>query len=155
MISEVATLRVLDASLNRASEGLRVVEDYARFAMNDGFVSGLAKELRHDLAKISEAFPHGARLASRDTLGDVGTVITTDSEATRSSAWDVCVASQERLQQALRSLEEYSKVRLARGRGPLRANPLPRIHARQSARRSAPVVGGARGRPTVRAARRR
>ena len=30
-----STLRILDANFNRASEGLRVVEEFARFVLND------------------------------------------------------------------------------------------------------------------------
>ncbi|CAN0377572.1 unnamed protein product, partial [Ectocarpus sp. 4 AP-2014] len=32
-------LRLMDASLNRASEGARVIEDYARFVLDDAHLS--------------------------------------------------------------------------------------------------------------------
>lgn len=107
--SEAATLRVLDASLNRAAEGARVVEDFARFVLDDGGLARMAKELRHDLAAAAP-LSRDARLAARDAGGDVGAAITTDAEVRRSTAWDVCIAGQERLQQALRTLEEFSKT---------------------------------------------
>ncbi|QDT69587.1 Thiamine-phosphate synthase [Planctomycetes bacterium MalM25] len=102
--------RLIDASLNRASEGARVVEDYARFVLNDAHLSRLAKELRHELSTAGGAIPMDQRLAARDTPGDVGTVISTDSEAQRANAGEVCLASLGRLQEALRSLEEYGKT---------------------------------------------
>lgn len=107
---EVGVLRAIDASLNRASEGVRVVEDYARFVLDDRFLTQLAKELRHELAAVGTTIPLADRHTSRDTTADVGTTISTTAEATRADAWEVCVASQERLQQALRSLEEFAKT---------------------------------------------
>ena len=107
---EVGILRALDASINRASEGIRVVEDYARFVLDDRLLTQFAKELRHELAEIAATIPLADRHASRDTAADVGTTLSTSSEITRTDAWEVCIASQERLQQALRSLEEFCKT---------------------------------------------
>ena len=39
---KIATLRVLDAAANRAREGLRVVEDYVRFVLDDRHLTGFA-----------------------------------------------------------------------------------------------------------------
>ena len=50
--SHTASLRIIDASFNRAAEGLRVVEDYARFVQNNPYLSQLTKEARHDLANL-------------------------------------------------------------------------------------------------------
>ncbi|MFQ5735034.1 MAG: Clp protease N-terminal domain-containing protein, partial [Planctomycetaceae bacterium] len=47
---ENSTLRTLDAAANRAREGLRVVEDFTRFHLNDAFLTRLLKESRHELA---------------------------------------------------------------------------------------------------------
>jgi thiamine-phosphate pyrophosphorylase len=103
-------LRILDASLNRASEGLRVVEDYVRFVLDDAHLTALLKQLRHDLAAAGSALPLSARHAARDTPGDVGTAVSMTSERSRGDAWSVCIASFERLKQSLRSLEEYAKT---------------------------------------------
>lgn len=100
----------MDASLNRASEGARVVEDYARFVLNDAHLSRLAKDLRHGLAEAGSVLPTADRLAARDTPGDVGAAISTEAEGHRADAWAVCCASLGRLQEALRSLEEYGKT---------------------------------------------
>jgi thiamine-phosphate pyrophosphorylase len=103
-------VRLLDASLNRATEGARVVEDYARFVLDDAHLSRLAKELRHGVAAAGSVLPLADRLACRDTPGDVGTAISTASEGQRADAWAVCAASLGRLQEAIRSLEEYGKT---------------------------------------------
>jgi len=103
-------LRILDASLNRAGEGLRVVEDYVRFVLDDVHLTEQFKTLRHDLASAGAALPLPERHAARDTLEDVGTEVTTPSETRRTEAWDVCVASLERVKQSLRSMDEYSKL---------------------------------------------
>ncbi len=109
-MTDPAAIRILDAALNRAGEGLRVVEDYVRFVMDDAHLTELAKQLRHDLAQAAAELPLADRHAMRDTLADVGTAISTASEATRADAWAVCTASFERTKQSLRSLEEFGKT---------------------------------------------
>ena len=104
------TTRILDASANRAAEGLRVVEDYVRFVLDDLHLTQLMKQLRHDFTQACAALPHAERCAARDTQHDVGTKISTDAESQRTNAWEVCQASFERTKQSLRSLEEFSKV---------------------------------------------
>lgn len=102
--------RILDAAANRAGEGLRVIEEFARFGLNDSHLSRLLKEARHDLCSVLAALPERNRLAARDTLGDVGTSIGTASEYERGSPIDVVRASFKRVQEALRTLEEYGKL---------------------------------------------
>lgn len=104
-------LRILDANLNRASEGLRVAEEFARFALGDEFLSRTLKESRHELGKASQHLGgEKKRLAHRDTVGDVGTEIAVVSEMNRQTPSDVAHAALKRAQQALRSLEEYGKT---------------------------------------------
>ncbi len=102
--------RILDAAANRAREGLRVIEDFARFALNDAFLSQLTKDCRHDLAAALKELPQSELLASRDTPNDVGTRLSTMSEYHRSHPDDVLVAACKRCEEALRTLEEFSKV---------------------------------------------
>lgn len=104
------TIRIVDAAANRASEGLRVVEDFVRFALDDGHLTSLLKQLRHDLAAALAHIPLTERLALRETQQDVGTTISTPAEAQRLDSWDVCQASCERVKQSLRSLEEFGKA---------------------------------------------
>ena len=102
--------RILDAAANRAGEGLRVVEEFARFVLNDAHLSRLLKVCRHDLTAVLETIPEQSRLAARDTLGDVGTAIGTAAEYRRDTVTDVVRASFKRVQEALRTLEEYGKL---------------------------------------------
>jgi thiamine-phosphate pyrophosphorylase len=108
---EVSLFRILDAAGNRASEGLRVIEDYVRFALDDRQLTMQLKSLRHRLTQSLAAFATNDRLAARDTLADVGTMTKTESEFVRTNMAAVVTASFQRLQQALRTLEEFSKVK--------------------------------------------
>jgi thiamine-phosphate pyrophosphorylase len=102
--------RIIDANFNRAREALRVMEDYARFVLNDGGGSERIKTLRHELAGVIRRLPMSELLAARDTPGDVGTGISSETERTRSSAEEVFTAAAKRLPEALRTLEEYGKL---------------------------------------------
>ncbi|HJT33628.1 MAG TPA: thiamine phosphate synthase [Pirellulales bacterium] len=107
---EAATWRVLDAAANRAREGLRVAEDYARFVLNDRHLMSCLKELRHRLAAALRRLPADELLAARDTLADVGTTVSSDAESCRPDLASVVTANAKRLQEALRSLEEFGKM---------------------------------------------
>jgi thiamine-phosphate pyrophosphorylase len=109
-MTEPSVFRIVDAALNRAGEGLRVVEDYVRFVVDDPFLTGQLKQLRHDLATAAALLNVTDRHATRETLKDIGTDISTRSEMQRGSPWDVCAASLKRSEQSLRSLEEYGKL---------------------------------------------
>ena len=71
-------LRILDANFNRAREALRVIEDYARFVLDDQQVCASLKQLRHDLVEATSRFSSDAIL-HRDTPGDVGTTTKTSA----------------------------------------------------------------------------
>jgi thiamine-phosphate diphosphorylase len=102
--------RILDANLNRAREAMRVLEDFARFALDDAAMSRTLKQMRHDLAAAANVWPIAELLAARNTPGDVGTRITTDGEKRRESVADIVTAAAKRLTEALRVLEEYAKL---------------------------------------------
>src|SRR5262245_50166382 len=71
----VDVARILDASANRAREGLRVVEDYVRFVLDDPGLTRRLKEARHRLANALRGFDTDLLIGSRDTREDVGTHI--------------------------------------------------------------------------------
>jgi thiamine-phosphate pyrophosphorylase len=102
--------RILDANINRASEALRVAEEAARFALNRADLAEALKRLRHDLREALGRIDPEMLLAARDTEGDVGTKISTESERRRENVADVARAAFKRLTEALRVLEEYGKV---------------------------------------------
>ena len=102
--------RAVDANLNRARESLRVLDDYARFVRNDRGLTAAIKSLRHRLAQAEMLLPGGLLLSSRDAAGDVGTSVGAASEYARSGTLAVAVANLKRLQEALRSAEEFGKI---------------------------------------------
>lgn len=102
--------RIIDANLNRASEGLRVVEEYLRFGLGDAHLSERCKTLRHELAKSIDDSYRKTICVTRDAAGDVGQSIESDAEHIRDSVHSVVIANLKRVQQALRSIEEYSKL---------------------------------------------
>ncbi|EMI57489.1 thiamine phosphate synthase [Rhodopirellula sallentina] len=103
-------MRVLDANANRAAEGLRTLEETARFVLNAHALTSRLKTLRHDLATAIQLLPRMQLLRARDTAGDVGTNATTQSEHQRSNVRHIVSAGTGRTQQALRCLEEYGKI---------------------------------------------
>ena len=102
-------LRMLDANLNRAREALRLVEDYARFALDDGDLCERLKVIRHDLATAISGVAADAVLW-RDTPGDVGTTITTADERRRQDLGSAVVAAGKRFAEAARVVEELLKI---------------------------------------------
>jgi thiamine-phosphate pyrophosphorylase len=101
-----ALYRILDANLDRAREGLRVIEEWCRFALDDATLVEVCKALRQEIAHW-----HTSELrAARDTPDDVGTDLTHPDEATRSDVQQVLQANLCRIQEALRVLEEYGKL---------------------------------------------
>jgi len=102
--------RIIDANINRAREAVRVMEDYARFVLNDPASTETLKRYRHDLRECIQQLPADQLLAARNTPADVGTTISTTSERQRTDARHVFVAAAKRLPEALRTIEEYSKT---------------------------------------------
>ena len=104
------TLRILDVNLNRAREALRVIEDHARFALDDADAAARAKTLRHDLRRLRELLGPPELLAARAIESDVGRDAKTPAELDRASPADVLTAALARLAEAARSLGEYAKL---------------------------------------------
>ena len=104
------TLRTIDAAANRLREGLRVIEDYLRFTLDDAHLMGLLKTTRHQLADALKFIGQESLIASRDTLNDVGTSVSTASEFDRQSIEHLLQANLKRVQEATRTLEEFGKL---------------------------------------------
>jgi len=62
---------MIDANLNRSSEGLRVLEDVARFLLNDAGLSQQLRAIRHNLAEETKSLSTKL-LSQRDSEHDVG-----------------------------------------------------------------------------------
>jgi thiamine-phosphate pyrophosphorylase len=102
-------LRILDANANRAREALRVIEDFARFVLNDDELSARLKDLRHEFVAATKSWTAEAILY-RDTPGDVGTSHKTIAEMSRADVGEVVTAAGKRLGEALRAIEEFAKT---------------------------------------------
>ena len=107
LINSHALLRILDANLDRAREGIRTIEEWCRFGLNDEATTAQLKHLRQSVARWHSP---DIRLA-RDTPGDLGTALTHPQEASRSSLVEILQVNFARSQEALRVLEEYGKLR--------------------------------------------
>ena len=103
--------RILDANLNRSSEGLRVVEDLVRFVLEDERLSKELKELRHKIREeVKSLLPNYLELLkSRDSEKDVGKG-SSFIEEERQGFKQVLAANMRRTEESLRVLEEFAKV---------------------------------------------
>ena len=104
----ISVRRIIDANANRAREALRVLEDAARFMLDHADLTHRFKTTRHELTRAINDLPD--LLAARATTDDVGTGISTPSEAARGDLHVVLAAAGSRLGEALRSIEEYTKL---------------------------------------------
>ena len=87
-----------------------MVEDFVRFVLDDLHLTQHLKSLRHDLTVALGRFSLAHRLAARETQADVGTRVDTAAERRRGTSAEVLAANFARLQESLRSLEEYAKL---------------------------------------------
>ena len=101
-----ATYRILDANLDRAREGIRIIEEWCRFALDNPALAQTCKEMRQTLATWHTAEIHSAR----NTPDDCGTHFTHPQEERRDSTQQVLQINLARTQEALRVLEEYGKL---------------------------------------------
>ena len=110
MRNQIKYLRVIDANLNRAREGLRVIEDTARFVeCNDTAFKELRKA-RHGLDKITRKI-YPELLRQRDSRSDAGRVI---KEGKRKGMRSLLSANFRRVEESLRVLEEYGQDDISR-----------------------------------------
>jgi thiamine-phosphate pyrophosphorylase len=98
-------LRLTDANLNRAKEGLRVLEDVARFVLEDAALVEVARGMRHSLSKYYSQVEQQQQVAARDAAHDLGAGF---GVPTRKSLRHIILANAHRAEEALRVLEEFS-----------------------------------------------
>lgn len=106
ILAQPALCRILDANLDRSREGLRIIEEWCRFGLNSVELAKECKQLRQELASW-----HSVDLrTARDTPGDPGTDLTHPQEEERSSVESLLQVNFCRVEEALRVVEEYSKI---------------------------------------------
>lgn len=118
-----APARIIDANANRAREGVRTLEDLARFALDDAALAARCKRVRHAITSGVEALPlaPGALTGARDSAGDVGATLPDLGRASRSSLAGIASAASGRAGEALRVIEEMAGVLGAPGEAFARA----------------------------------
>ncbi len=97
------TFRLIDANLNRAREGLRVLEDAARFIHNAPDLSADLKSIRHSLSQVFQRFA-SELMRARDVQRDHQR--RDRRPRLEKTASGLAAANFKRVQEALRSLEE-------------------------------------------------
>lgn len=98
--------RILDANLDRAREGLRVIEDWCRFGWENAHWASQCKDMRQQLA----AWHSTTFVLARNTPDDIGTSLSHPQEMQRQDIVHLLRANCSRVAEALRSLEEFGKL---------------------------------------------
>ncbi len=111
-----SALRIVDANANRLREGLRVIEEVARFHLDHKRCAAALKAMRTRLTqglsrleKSCESPLHLALLTARDSTGDVGRGPVSGGRRRRTTT-DVLTANFKRVEEAARVLEEYAAL---------------------------------------------
>ena len=97
--------QLIDANLDRAREGLRVMEDWCRFGLNRSDFSIKIKEWRQQLGAHHHNIYRKARLTSEDPAKGVSHPL----QKQRSTPEEIFVANSSRVQEALRVIEEFTR----------------------------------------------
>lgn len=100
------TLRIIDANCNRIGEGLRFLEDVARFLVNDVDLTRQLKTIRHKLVKGLGKFSVSL-LSERNPKLDVGLSIEPPDQ--KQDLLSLIMANARRVEEALRVVEELAK----------------------------------------------
>lgn len=98
--------RLLDANLDRAREGLRVLEDWCRFVLHRPDLVSRLKDLRQRLGCSHRL----AYKLARDAATDVAAGFTHPAQRERHDPLAVVAANAARVQEALRVLEEFGRT---------------------------------------------
>jgi thiamine-phosphate pyrophosphorylase len=102
----VAIARLLDANLDRAREGLRVLEDWCRFVLRRPDLVVRLKDLRQRLGQCHRFSYKLARHAATDPSTGLGH----PAQLERDDPLAVVAANAGRVQEALRVLEEFGRA---------------------------------------------
>ena len=98
--------QLIDANLDRAREGLRVMEDWCRFGLKRSDFSIKIKGWRQQLGVHHHNIYRKARLTSKDPAMGVSHPF----QKQRSTPEEIFVANSSRVQEALRVLEEFTRI---------------------------------------------
>ncbi|MDD5291638.1 MAG: thiamine-phosphate pyrophosphorylase [Candidatus Omnitrophica bacterium] len=99
-------LRIIDANINRAKEGLRVCEDIMRFALDGKKATSKLKNIRHNISNIvkKSKVKESEIIKNRDSGLDIGKNIKVENS--KKVLFDIFIANSQRVKEAIRVLEE-------------------------------------------------
>jgi len=102
---QLAVARLLDANLDRAREGLRVLEDWARFGVDRADLVARTKDMRQRLGRLHRDDYKLARHTATDPAAGMGH----PAQQERLSPSQIVGANAGRVHEALRVLEEFGR----------------------------------------------
>ncbi len=111
-------LRLIDANIDRLGEGLRVLEDVARFLLNDAALCRRLKTLRHKLVRDVQPLEQEL-LSARRVAEDVGAPTKLPAGTEHQDLVALVTANSRRVQESIRVLEEFARLSSA----PIGAKP--------------------------------
>ncbi len=101
-------LRIIDANINRATEGLRVAEEILRFFYSEDIIYKKLRTIRHEIVKIFGKF-YPSTVLERNSTKDPGIK---SKEKKYKNIKEIVVSNLHRVAESLRVLEEISKLLL-------------------------------------------
>ncbi|MDD3627692.1 MAG: thiamine phosphate synthase [bacterium] len=103
--------QILDANINRLTEGLRVLEEITRFSLSNKETTIKLKNFRHEIVTLYKSLPNSKSfINSRDTGSDPGKELNRKSELTRDNLQAIINSNSGRIKESLRVLEEFTKL---------------------------------------------
>jgi len=101
-----AVYRIVDANFNRGREGLRIAEEFCRFALDNESLASRCKQIRHQLSSIVGKLDTQKLIGARDTENDIGCGMEVAGQMKRDSLEDCVTAGFARTTEALRAIAE-------------------------------------------------
>ncbi len=87
-----------------------MVEEAIRFVLEEPDLTARLKGIRHDITRALGTFPNGDLLSARNSEEDVGRRLYQEEEGRRTGYEEIVRANMRRTEEAIRALEEFSKV---------------------------------------------
>ena len=104
--TDTRVARLIDANLDRAREGLRVIEDWCRFGLDRQDLVIPLKDWRQQLGQLHADCYRKAR----STATDAAAGLSHPAQQTRTDSTRVLKANASRVQEALRVIEEFART---------------------------------------------
>ena len=98
--------RLIDANLDRAREGLRVIEDWCRFGLDRQDLVVPLKDWRQQLGQLHDDCYREARSTATDTAAG----LSHPAQESRIDSIAIVKANASRVQEALRVIEEFARA---------------------------------------------